>query len=83
MEPIKPHKTLKLYQLLRMSTKSGLNITSCGSTASGNNYVGIGMYLTLQDAEHNRTLETLKDTDGGYNSYHIFELEFPNPVYKE
>jgi hypothetical protein len=83
MEPIKPPRTVKFYQLLRMSTKSGLSIGSCGSTASGNNYVGIGMYLTLQDAEHNRTMETLKDTDGGTNSYHIFELEFPNPVYRE
>ena len=83
MEPIKPPKALKYYQLLRMSTKSGLNITSCGSTASGNNYVGVGMYLTLQDAEHNRTMETLKDTDSAYNTYHIFELEFPNPAYKE
>ena len=83
MESIKPPRTLKYYQLLRMSTKSGLNITSCGSTASGNNYVGIGMYLTLQDAEHNRTMETLKDIDSAHNSYHIFELEFPNPVYRE
>ena len=83
MEPIKPPHTVKYYQLLRMSTKSGLNISNCGSTASGNNYVGVGIYLTLQDAEHNRTMETLKDTDGGTNSYHIFELEFPNPVYKE
>jgi hypothetical protein len=83
MEPIKPLKTLKYYQLLRMSTKSGLNITSCGSTASGNNYVGIGMYLTLQDAEHNRTMETLKDIESAYNTYHIFELEFPNPIIKE
>lgn len=83
MEPIKPPRTVKFYQLLRMSTKSGLNISNCGSTASGNNYVGVGIYLTLQDAEHNRTMETLKDTDGGANSYHIFELEFPNPVYKE
>lgn len=83
MEPIKPPHTVKYYQLLRMSTKSGLNITSCGSTASGNNYVGIGMYLTLQDAEHNRTMETLKDAEGAYNTYHIFELEFPNPAYRE
>jgi hypothetical protein len=28
-------------------------------------------------------METLKDTEGAYNSYHIFELEFPNPVYRE
>ena len=60
-----------------------MNITSCGSTASGNNYVGVGMYPTLQDAEHNRTMETLKDTDSAYNTYHIFELEFPNPAYRE
>lgn len=83
MEPIRPPKTVKYYQLLRVSTKSGLNITSCGSTASGNNYVGIGMYHTLQDAEHNRTMETLKDTDSAYNTYHVFELEFPNPAYRE
>ena len=83
MEPIRPPRTVKFYQLLRMSTKSGLNISNCGSTASGNNYVGVGIYLTLQDAEHNRTMETLKDTDSGTNSYHIFELEFPNPVYRE
>jgi hypothetical protein len=82
MEPIKPPKTVKFYQLMRMSTKNGFNISSCGATVA-NNYIGTGVYLTLQEAEHNRTLETLKDTDGGYNSYHIFELEFPNPVYKE
>ena len=84
MEPIKPPKTVKFYQLLKMSTKSGLNISGCGSSPVGSvNYVGMGMYLTQQEAEHNRTIETLKDTDGAYNSYHIFELEFPNPVYKE
>ena len=83
MESIKPPKTVKYYQLLRMSTKSGLSIGSCGSTASGNNYVGVGMYLTPQDAEHNRTMETLKDTEGAYNTYHIFELEFPNPAHRE
>ena len=82
MEPIRPPRTIKIYQLLRMATKNNLNIGSCGSAPSAN-YIGTGMYMTLQEAEHNRTLETLKDTDGGYNSYHIFELEFPNPVYKE
>lgn len=82
MEPIKPPKTIKFYQLMKMATKSGLNINSCGASP-GPNYVGSGMYMTLQEAEHYRTLETLKDTDGGTNSYHIFELEFPNPVYRE
>ena len=65
-----------------MATKSGLNISACG-TSPASNYAGTGVYLTLQDAEHQRTLETLKDTEGGTNSYHIFELEFPNPVYRE
>ena len=82
MEPLKPPKTVKFYQLLKMSTKNGFTINSCGTIPSPN-YIGTGIYMTLQEAEHNRTMETLKDTDGGYNSYHIFELEFPNPVYKE
>jgi hypothetical protein len=82
MESIKPPKTVKFYQLMKMSTKNNFTINSCGTVPSAN-YIGTGVYLTLQEAEHNRTLETLKDTDGGYNSYHIFELEFPNPVYKE
>ena len=82
MEPIRPPKTVKFYHLMKMATKTGLNISACGSTPTGN-YIGTGMYMTLQEAEHNRTLETLKDTDGGANSFHIFELEFPNPVYKE
>ena len=73
---------MKVYSLLKMATKNGLNIGSCGSAPAAN-YIGTGMYMTLQEAEHMRTLETLKDTDGGANSYHIFELEFPNPVYKE
>lgn len=84
MEPIAPPKTLKYYQLLRMSTKSGLNFTSVGSIPAGStNYIGVGFYTTLQEAEHNRTLELLKDTDASFNSYFVFELEFPNPAYKE
>lgn len=84
MEPIKPPRTFKVYQLLKMATKTGLNIGSTGSAPPGTtSYIGSGMYLTLQEAEQNRTLETLKDQDGAHNSYHIFELEFPNPAYRE
>lgn len=82
MEPIQPPKTVKFYQLLKMSTKSGLNISSCGTAPSGStSYVGTGMYLTLSEAEQNRTLETLKDQDGC--KFYVFELEFPNPIYRE
>ena len=84
MQALTPPKTIKYYQLLRMSTKSGLNISSCGTMPAGStNYIGTGMYTTLQEAEHNRTLELLKDTDASFNSYYVFELEFPNPAYRE
>ena len=84
MEPLKPPKTMKVYQLLRMSTKSGLNISMCGSIPAGStNYIGVGFYTTLQEAEHNRTIELLKDPDASFNSYFVFELELPNPAYKE
>lgn len=81
MEPIRPPQTIKYYQLLKMATKTGFSISACGPTST--NYVGTGIYHSLQEAEHNRLIETLKDTDGGANSYHVFELEFPNPAYKD
>lgn len=79
MESIRPPKTLKFYQLIRMSTSTGICFSSAGS--SGGTFIGTGFYRTIEDAEFNRTIEALKDTDS--NSYHIFELEFPNPVYQE
>jgi len=79
MEAIKPPKTLKFYQLVRMSTSSGICFNSAGSTSG--TFIGTGFFRTIEEAEFNRTIEALKDTDS--NSYHIFELEFPNPVYQE
>lgn len=76
MQPIAPPKTLKYYQLIKMATKTNLYFNSVGSSSI--NSVGIGFFHTLTEAEHNRTLETLKDNDGG--TFHIFELEFPNPI---
>jgi hypothetical protein len=81
MEPLPIPKTIKVYQLIRMSTKTSLNFSTTGSAAAGSSYIGSGMYLTLSEAEQNRTLETLKDTDG--NKFYVFELEFPNPAYRE
>lgn len=80
MEPIKPPKTLKVYQLIR---QTGLNFTTTGS--SGSVSLGLGFYTTLQEAEHNRTLEVLKDTSTGTSKpkWHVFELEVPNPVVEE
>lgn len=79
MEPIKPPKTLKFYQLIKMTAKQSLNFSPAGTP--GGAFIGTGFFKTLEEAEFNRTVESLKDTD--WNSYHIFELEFPNPAYCE
>ena len=79
MEPISPPRTMKVYQLVK---QSGLNFTTTGS--SGPVSLGLGFYSTLQEAEHNRTLEVLKDTTTGTKPrFHVFELEVPNPAYQE
>lgn len=79
MEPIKPPKSLKFYQLVKMTVKPSLSFSPAGTSTGA--FVGSGFYRTLEEAEFNRTMEALKDTDS--NTYHIFELEFPNPVYQE
>lgn len=80
MEQIKPPRTLKFYQLIKMSTTTTFNLTTAGVAPTAG-YIGSGFYRTLDEAEHNRTIEALKSTDG--STYHVFELEFPNPIYKE
>ena len=82
MESIKPPKTIKLYQLVR---QTGMSFANTGSTSSSSVGLGIGFYLSLQEAEQNRTMEVLKDTTSGINKprWHVFELEFPNPAYEE
>ena len=80
MEPIKAPKVLKIYQLMR---QTGMNFSNAATISTTN--LGSGIFPTLQEAEHNRTLEVLKDTTSGVNKprWHIFELEVPNPAYEE
>ena len=78
MEPIAPPKSVKVYQLIK---QSGTYLMAAG--VAGPISWGIGFYTTLQEAEHNRTLETLKNTDAVKPLYHIFELDIPNPAYQE
>lgn len=82
MEPIAPPKTLKLYQLIK---QTGMSFTGTGTSSTVSAGLGIGFYSTLQEAEHNRTLEVLKDTTSGINKpkFHVFELDIPNPAYQE
>lgn len=79
MEPIKPPKQIKVYTLVK---QTGLSFTYGGSGTSG---MGIGFYSTQQEAEHNRTLEVLKDTNTGSTKprWHVWELDVPNPAYEE
>lgn len=77
MEPIKPPKTLRVFQLIK---QTGLSFTYTGSGTTG---MGVGFYSTQQEAEHNRTLEVLKDTTNPKPRYHVFEIEIPNPAYQE
>jgi hypothetical protein len=80
MEPLLPPKTVKVYQLIKQ-TGVTLSYVTGGSPLLG----GFGFYLTLIDAEHNRTLEILKEITPGTIKpiFHVFELELPNPAYRE
>ena len=80
MESIKPPKILKIYQLMR---QTGMSFSNAAISSPTN--LGSGIFPTLQEAEHVRTLETLKDTTTGPNKprWHIFELDVPNPAYEE
>lgn len=81
MEPIKPPKTFKIYTLIKQ-TGASFNYTSGSSSTSP---LGLGFFVTLQEAEHCRTIEVLKDTTAGTHKprFHVFELEVPNPAYEE
>jgi hypothetical protein len=75
-------KVMKVYQLIRMTTNLSLTFSNAGqSPVGGNGYIGVGFYLTQSEAEQNRTLEYLKAKNE--EQFYVFELEFPNPAYKE
>lgn len=79
MESIPQPKMLKVYQLIKMQSLSFTPVCTPST-----NSMGVGFFTTLQEAEHNRSLEILKDTTNGQKpTWHIFELEFPNPALKE
>jgi hypothetical protein len=76
MEPLKPSKTIKIYQLIK---QSGMYFMSAGS--AGTQSIGLGFYSNLQEAEFNRTSEILKSNSDQKEKFHVFELEIPNPAY--
>lgn len=76
--PLPIPKTLTFYALIQQSSSSMYFSMTAG--ASGMNF-GTGFYATRDDAEKQRTLSILSDKTGAI--FHIFEMEFPNPAYKE
>lgn len=79
MQSISPPKTLKVYALIK---QTGLNF-SYYSPSSSSTTLGTGFFMTLQEAEQNRTLAVLSDTGTIKQQFHVFELEVPNPIYTE
>ena len=55
MEPLSPPRTMRVFQLVR---QTGLNFSTVGGSSGVS--LGLGFYPTLQEAEHNRTVEVLK-----------------------
>lgn len=81
MEPIKPLPTFKVYAVIK---QNGLQMSYVyGSGSSSSVTFGAGFYGSRDEAEQLRTLEILKETTQGTSKYHVFELEIPNPAYKE
>lgn len=82
MMSVEQPRTIKVYQLIKMS---GMYFSNTGlvTTNASMPSMGLGFYATLQEAEHNRTLEILRDTTPSGSpkpTWHVFELEFPNPA---
>lgn len=81
MEPLKPPKTIQVYMLLR---RNGLVHSTVAPSSMVNGLaIGPGFFLSRHDAEMHRTMEILRLTSGDNTEFFIFELELPNPVYKE
>lgn len=78
MDPLVPPKTINIYALVK---QSGLMFSTVAVTA-GHPNIGAGFYSSLKEAEHNRTVEMLKEQNASVQ-FHVFELTVPNPAYKE
>lgn len=81
MQPLKPPKTINVYMLMKRNGMS--HSTALTSTTINGVVLGQGFFLSQHDAELHRTMEILKLSPGDNTEFFIFELELPNPVYKE
>jgi len=80
MESIAAPKTIEVFVLVK---QTGLAFCTIGTNSAA---LGSGFFYTLKEAEHQRTMEVLREESTPSSSkslYHIFELTVPNPGYKE
>lgn len=81
MEPLDPPKTYKVYMMMK---RNGMLHSMATSSSMVNNMsLGTGFFLSRHDAEMHRTMELLKLSPTDNSEFFIFELELPNPVYKD
>lgn len=78
MRPLAIEPFLKVYLLLR---QNGTYLNATGFDA--NNNMGSGFFPTQHHAELMRTKELLALKPDCTDKFHIYELEIPNPAYKE
>lgn len=79
MQPLKPQPTFKVYAVIKQTGLQMSYVYGSGSSVT----FGAGFYGSREEAEQLRTLELLKNTDSWSSEYHVFELEIPNPAYRE
>jgi hypothetical protein len=78
MRPIPPEPFFKAFMLIK---QDGIYCYPCGYDS--NNGMGTGFFQTQNDAEMARTKELLGKNPESNARFHIYELELPNPAYKE
>ena len=78
MKGLEAPEFLTFYVLIAQSGSS-LYFSTTGATMNQPGH-GTGFYATRDEAEKARTVAILGDKTE--QRFHIFELEFPNPAYK-
>lgn len=78
MRPLPVDPYLKVYMLVK---QDGTYLYPTGFDS--NNHMGSGFFPTQNMAELMRTKELLAQKTESTAEYHIFELEIPNPAYKQ
>lgn len=78
MRPLPVESYIKVYMLVK---QDGMYLYPCGYDS--NVSLGTGFFSTQNDAEMVRTREILGQKPESTSHYYIYELEIPNPAYKE